>query len=525
MPRIPVAAWFVVAVILGGVAYRCLAVQEPLWLDELHTAWCVSDSFTDVGPRARIGNQSPLYFWLEFLVFKAAGSDEIALRLLSLVASLALLGCIAWIVWKVSRSYEAVLLATFLAAIDDNFVFYGVEARPYAMVQLVALWQVFLFGVVFGALLNPADRERPGEDASRSSRVRRPYLGWTLTTLLLFYLHYTTILLIATEVLISGPLLFLIGTRQTRVQMPHWGLAMGVALVGCLPGLYQLAAVGKHRGNWNVAVDADQYGLQAIAECLVYLLPAVAIGMGSAAWSQTPSSVRLVRLGGLLFLLAVLPMMACFLGTVSGLMPLAHYRYSIASSTLLIISAGLFLAAVSHRWRWLAVLLTAGLAMVTHPQWEPWFATGQPTPQRDEPWKTVIEWMRTDGSPIVFCPNLVEDSGQSLATRAPEYEEYYAFALNALYPIDRPANLPRSVWAVPMTEERPQLSVSQWEQLKSGEEPFWLLIRGWSDQANRVAENLVDSLQQARAGRWLAVQKLHAGSLNLYRFDFQESLD
>jgi mannosyltransferase len=71
--------------ILGAVL-RLWQARESLWVDELHTAWCALGDWSQVAPRARIGNQSPLFFWLQWLLVRGLGASEITMRLPSLVA-------------------------------------------------------------------------------------------------------------------------------------------------------------------------------------------------------------------------------------------------------------------------------------------------------------------------------------------------------------------------------------------------------------------------------------------------------
>src|SRR5262245_22942566 len=71
---------------LFAAALRLWHARESLWLDELHTAWCALGSLDEVVPRAAIGNQSPLFFWIEWLLVRIFGPSELMLRLSSLVA-------------------------------------------------------------------------------------------------------------------------------------------------------------------------------------------------------------------------------------------------------------------------------------------------------------------------------------------------------------------------------------------------------------------------------------------------------
>ena len=84
LPRASLAA--AIAITAIAAALRFWQAGESLWLDELHTAWCAHGSLSEVAQRAAIGNQSALFFWLEWLLVRIFGENELALRLPSLIA-------------------------------------------------------------------------------------------------------------------------------------------------------------------------------------------------------------------------------------------------------------------------------------------------------------------------------------------------------------------------------------------------------------------------------------------------------
>ncbi|MCP4888724.1 MAG: hypothetical protein GY904_19185, partial [Planctomycetaceae bacterium] len=242
---------------------------EPLWLDELHTAWCVSGSLAEVATRAAQGNQSPLFFWLEYPLFQALGQSEFALRMLSLLASIATLISIPWLVFRWSGSLAGASVAMLLAAIDDQFIFFSVEARPYALVQLVTLWQVFFFfSVVF-----------PSTDSDNRYLPASAYrVGWVVTTIALFYLHYTTLLLIGTEAVVIIAWLFLLPARREGC---HRNILIESSVITALllPGLIQLVSIGQARGDWLTMTDVENYGLTMVAYLAIFLLPICVVAL------------------------------------------------------------------------------------------------------------------------------------------------------------------------------------------------------------------------------------------------------
>ena len=87
---------------LLGTAVRLYQVGESLWVDELHTAWVISDRLVDLPHRAAMGNTSPLYFYLPWAATRLFGVGEFAVRLPSLAAGIALA---AWFKGEARRVY------------------------------------------------------------------------------------------------------------------------------------------------------------------------------------------------------------------------------------------------------------------------------------------------------------------------------------------------------------------------------------------------------------------------------------
>lgn len=132
-----------VAVMLSAIGLRLSSCYESLWLDELHTAWCIWGNFGDVSSRAANGNQTPLYFQLMWFWKQVFGGSELALRLSSvlpvaLAAAISVLG-----VTQLTGRLSAGLLAGLLLSVETNSLFFGTEFRPYAWIMLlcvVAAW-------------------------------------------------------------------------------------------------------------------------------------------------------------------------------------------------------------------------------------------------------------------------------------------------------------------------------------------------------------------------------------------------
>ena len=232
------------ALIVVAVALRLPAMGESLWVDELHTAWTIAGGLRELPQRSAIGNHSPVYFLLPWLSVQVLGLHEFAVRLPSLLAGTALVPAIYCVARRWSGSRTAAVVAATLAVIDPDFILFASEARPYACVQLAAVLQVGLFW----------GRVNSGQWQWR--------VGWIASSALLFYLHYTAILLLVAQ------LVFLLVVRLFSRWRPAISLkSLVVDLLGI--GVLMLPA------NWKQFVhppyDLEQWQLFPLVPYL--LLP------------------------------------------------------------------------------------------------------------------------------------------------------------------------------------------------------------------------------------------------------------
>lgn len=133
----------VIAVFALTFALRWPFLAESYWIDELHTAWCVADGWGDVAPRAKMGNQQPLYFWALWIWQQipwpepwASYPVEVLPRITSLLCVSLSAALITWGSLRYHGSLLAAMVAGLAVAIDRQAAFFGVELRPYAAVIL-----------------------------------------------------------------------------------------------------------------------------------------------------------------------------------------------------------------------------------------------------------------------------------------------------------------------------------------------------------------------------------------------------
>ncbi|MCO6456300.1 MAG: glycosyltransferase family 39 protein [Pirellulaceae bacterium] len=468
------------ALIVVAAGLRWLAIHEPLWLDELHTSWIVADGWSQVASRAADGNQSPLFYVLLYPLVQFAGHSEWSLRLPSLLASVALVPAMYSLTRRLTGSSAAGLLAAALVVVDRDCLFYAHEARPYALVQLV--------GVVHLSLLRRL--------------LTAPTLAarwlWVAGGALLFYLHYTSVLLLAGEVAALAVLWCLPESRPAyRPRQLLVDLTLLVLL--CLPATGQLLTIAGRREQWRPYVPQPTWAsaVTGFRGEVTVLLPLVVVSL-AAAWSWltkrnlvNPIACQPVALvAGWAFV----PRAIAGLLTLAGVAPLGLKRYVIVSAV-----APLAWAALGYsllRPAWLRGLLAAALLVLVVLRGglvEQLRYDGRLVGDRQEDWRGAVAWLNQAAAPgavVLLAGSMVEDP----ALRGPDAERWRAFCR---FPV---AGLYRlrddlEVQPVPTLGER-RLSARQRRQLTQADEA-WLVVRGGARLAEQVAGDLRGQLPGA----------------------------
>lgn len=125
--------------ILIGIALRCYQLDYNLDGDEIFSVEAASGSFIHV---VRVSltdvTHPPLHNFILWAWIRLFGASEVAVRLPSVLASAAFLFSLHWLAVRISSRFTA-LLAVLLCAVSPFFVFYGEEARPYALAVCLAV--------------------------------------------------------------------------------------------------------------------------------------------------------------------------------------------------------------------------------------------------------------------------------------------------------------------------------------------------------------------------------------------------
>ncbi|MBI1900786.1 MAG: glycosyltransferase family 39 protein [Planctomycetia bacterium] len=345
-------------ILLLGAFFRFYKANHSLWLDELHTAWCVSGDLGDVPGRALQGNYSPVYPLLIWVWQSIAGLSELSLRTPSLLAGSLLPLAACWLLVRATGSRAAGLWAALLVALDRTFIEHSQEARANALVQLAVVVQV---GVFWTLLVQP-------QGARRRRWLR---ILWVLTSALVFYLHYTGILAVAGQLgWYAWRALFrrrTEGRPDQPAEYPPRSLVVDLAALSllCLPALPHVLDIAVRRDEFRSFVGEPKpwtpLTIFPVAEYLAVPLAAwVAAIMVSRFRGPRVEAPRAVWIfAPFLASWYLLPMLAAW--PLGALFP----RYVLSCAVALPLAAG-WLIGSCRRVVWQALL---GVAVVVAVEW------------------------------------------------------------------------------------------------------------------------------------------------------------
>ena len=474
--------------ILAFVMRLIVGIAEPLWIDELHTAWCIDDTIGAVSRRAAQGNQTPLYFWMEWLVCNQFGLTEFWLRLPSMVCSSLTAVVASLLVWSFNRSLITATTTGLLIAIDPLFIFYGSEARPYALLHLLSAVQVFVFIHEVRLHRQPA--------TSSSRRHFNPWLAILTGSLLLT--HLTAVSLIVAE------LVFLLAFCRW-FPAKRAAVSIGVGCLALIPMAWLAQDVFSKRQDWQTVSDSSRLFQQLWPVLVVYAVTPVVICL-PGWWRQhfqpaadRPTAIRLMRWLALMLAWGLTPVVLLWLADLSGFAPAAMNRYAQVGALAWPVLCGVLLATIGSRsYRTVASVLILVAAIGSSGIWPSLLNDGTPGHYRDENWAAAVNLINSEASEgtVFLFSNLIEDhqalpragSGPS-GNKPVDPLPYLSFPVTGIHKI-KPgiAVIPRPTLQAGRFTRHDLAAVRE-------ENEAWLLIRGQPGLVNAITREFENTLQ------------------------------
>jgi hypothetical protein len=434
----------------------------------------------------------------------------------SLLASVALVPLMFVAVRQFTGQNAAGLLAAALVAIDRDCLFFAHEARPYAWVQLVGLGHILLFARLLS-------------DPGGGRRVLFVAGG-----ILLFYLHYTAVLLVVVELAAYGLLALRSGTRPAYRPAALAGDVATIGL-GCAPMIPHLLEIAARRGQWRPYVSSPGpiELLRQFRSDVTMLLPAAVVawlaameGLGRhAAWwpfNRRPDAARRLHsprpsATTLILSWALLPRLLAAAATYAQLAPLALSRYIIFSAVAPIAFAALcWSIIVSSRARFLLAVALLGLMVYRGGLVTQFRHDRRLVGDRQEDWRGAVRHINrvaAAGAPVFLCSGLLEDA----TLRDPENGR----AAYCRFPVSGPRALRGDLDARPLPtlgEER-LAADDQRALLEAG--GGWWIVRGGSSLVESIRHDLRRQLSSGRRAVRITDCEQFGGRLTVLRAEVE----
>ncbi|MBT4693335.1 MAG: hypothetical protein HOB73_08330 [Planctomycetaceae bacterium] len=420
------------------VAITITYIDQPLWIDELHTSWTISGGFADVIPRGNAGNQAPLYYFILKAVTELVGSSESVLRSFSVISTIA---CIALMTgWGVIKKVHPLLLGCVMVmfATDRWVTLFALEARPYAFLMF--------FTILLFTLQTTRIQHFP-------SRVLTEVI-WTLCASAMFYTHYTALPIIAVFFLTR-----VIFRKTNQINIKFLLLQFITVVAFAMGRLDHFASVFAMRDNWATFIKPERATIEGlttsfplialvIIPCGLLILDRLlqkhlvtAKAQNNAEQTVSNSSIKTLLMWGLL------PLLAAWICTRFAWIHWFHPRYFITIAPAFYL---LFCAAISRLQR--PVRKTHGFLIVfcvwcvlghsVHKQ----YLTETVTVKR-ESWKQIVQYLNAqDGSGnVLLMSGLIEDpqltERQVVQHGSIPLQQYCQFPVRGLYSLERRWNV------------------------------------------------------------------------------------
>ncbi|MEL7497067.1 MAG: hypothetical protein AAFN77_05615 [Planctomycetota bacterium] len=510
--------WFAIIATISLVIRYAISLHDSLWLDELHTGWVVGNQLSDVWPRAAIGNQSPLYFWLTWFAFQVL-PNETGIRFISMLASIGTIGLTGWIVFRSTASLCGSTLTMSLICFADPFLYYGTEGRPYALVQLLSVVQLLSFWQFLRVVSQQNNDDRP----ARMANAWRASLMFVASSAALVYTHLTGGLIAIPE-LIFGMIWIVLSNRNddrgfSRVRSlwsNRWLVIGSVAtlVVICWPLLDSLATVSQRRSNWNSVAFASRLFLDVWPMVLVWFMLPMIVWVSAVKWNRTETRLKqylrctdsFVLPFWLVWVWGIGVLASLFLLQISLIAPLAMLRYFSVGIVAGPVLCGMLFQPFNHariRSRLIPVclfglLLLLNLKIMSHQ--ESWLTTSVNQQRllrlRSENWFEAISEINRSkhrsAYPLFLYAAVIEDH-EALSNRESSFQEYLQFPVRSLYSLDADRRV-----VVGPTLGQPHFDSEDINAAKRNG-GAWLLIRHQDEIANEILREFLEIAQQPTA--------------------------
>ena len=355
---------------------------------------------------------------------------------------------------KVCGNLLLAAAAGLLVAVDPTFINFSLEVRPYALLQLVGAWQVYVFLILLDG--SPSDAKR--------WRIWAPLLFGVFTAIGC-YLHYTFLLLLAPE----GLFMILLVAAEKPLRRDRLGQFFGwLALpsVLCLPFLGHIGYLLSRRATLGSYIQAEgpeiiftRFGTIPyiiLPLSLAWIVQCVSNWKGITA-SDNQFAQRLRRYLIFAVLWFLLPSAFVWVTTKCGILRVNLDRFVAASAIAPVLIAVTLCALFSSRTAraiFTVVLLAYVPAYLLIAELGEKLPQYQPKYQRAPMWQAAASFVNrecADSRPVFVRSLLVEEEWLN-DRRDGLLKEYLLCTVNSLYAIkpDSPRRMIEPLQCLPL---------------------------------------------------------------------------
>ncbi len=368
-----------------------LAIRAPLWTDETLSYYVIKQGFHGIAARQGWpGLPAPGYYYVLWGWTKLAGTGELSLRILSVVAMF----LAVYLLFRAAQSFfgpEVAIITAAVFCVHPIVIFASIDIRPYAFAMLAITSSILL-------LIRLSEIE--------SDRFAA-FLGLTTASILYFQMLFGAILP-------AFCICFLfVKARSTKHRLRLFAITLACFAVAITPLLTGIIYLFRTREAhvydlapklldpaWTVAPEHSVFIL--IGTLLIAgLIHKLDITRPLRAW---PSLCCLT--------LALVPLLILFSVSVATSLHVFVFRYRLVAIPGIALCWGLAISRVNSRW--LRALFSAALVLAIA---YPYFNSVR-SASHEHSWKYALEIAQResspDNAPLLICSDLIESDRAAL---------------------------------------------------------------------------------------------------------------
>jgi hypothetical protein len=342
--------WALAAIILVGTALRWTSAGRiAVWRDEAQFVAIASlpDPSAVIAFLYQHESHPPLYYLMGLSAREIFHTIEATMGVVSLAASVAAIALVYWLA-AVSMSRLAALIAAAGTAFSIPLVLFSVQLRPYGLLSVVLLishGSLWLFWI---------------------RRSRAWLVVWAIATIVLIYLHYLSILILAGQALIAVWLQWR-GPTLPRPEFRQLTAYTAAVMAVCAPAFWMLAHQAVATAYPAVRPlrllgPPSLLGRLAISYPFEILLP-VLLGLAAVLALVRKRDVRLDDARALLLMPAPIFILFALLATYRSQFLTPHIVLTVAPVGMLLFGATVDAEFAAGRRLWAAFWLELGIGL------------------------------------------------------------------------------------------------------------------------------------------------------------------